>query len=371
MTVFRFEIQLLELLDTIADSLSEIGVEPLFLGECPNKFNDADQDDLWYAVQAGTAYWEQSHFFEYRSEPLVREHTSYPTKRDVEEIKQAGATVNSDQISYLREKLRLLQIAEWRELCDWDGLAALIVERDQRWLVLERPNDSDGEVYAWDEYEMFRVGTVERIDQRVGKDRLLVFKTVDQEHVERLNDGAKVYFEPQTKNTANEEKLAEMLWDVTLQVRKMSDQPFAMCSRGSRQNVSDDTGFQPPRSYSRDLRRNEGELRKPKDGKWPKYRENFQQDPTEYSDIAKTLHTCLAELEDADWRALFGKAFGEVVEKGQHLSLFANSEFSVLMRDNVAFEVKPNKLERLGIFDHPNLWNHEDVLTRLEKRLRG
>jgi hypothetical protein len=135
--------------------------------------------------------------------------------------------------------------------------------------------------------------------------------------------------------------------------------------------VSDETSFQPPRSYSRDLRRNEGELRKPTDGKWRKYRENFQQDPTEYSDIAKALHTCLAELEDADWRALFGKAFGEVVERGQHLSLIANSELSVLVRDNVAFEVSPNKLERLGVFDHLNLWHYEDVMKGLEKRFRA
>jgi len=370
LTVFRFEIQLLEQLNTIADSLSEIGVEPLFLGECPNKFNDAHHDDLWYAVQAGNAYWEQSHFFEYRSEPLVREHASYPEKRDVEEIRRAGAAVNSDQISYLREKLRLLQIAEWRDLCDWDDLAALIIERDQRWLVLESPNISDGDVFAWDEYEMFHVGTVSRIDQCVGKNRLLVFKTVDRENVARLKGGAKAYFQPQTKSPVDEAKLAELLWDVTLRVRKLSDQPIAMCSRDSRQYVSDDASFLPPRSYSRDLRRNEGELRKPTDGNWPKYLENIRQDPTEYADIAKALHTCLAELEDAKWRALFEKAFGEVLERGQNLSLFANSDFSVLMRDNVAFEVKPNKLERFGVFDYPDLRHHEDVMARLEKRLR-
>lgn len=369
MVTFRFEVPLIECLTKVAANLTETGIEPLFLGECPNKFNDANHDDLWYAVQAGTAYWEQSHFFEYSSGPLVREYTSYPTQLDVETIKQSGSTIVSDQISYLREKLRLLQKEGWRDLCGCENLSALVIERGQPWFVLETPNGSDGDVYSWDKDGMFRMGGVSRIDQNVGKESILIFKTIDGGNVRRLGAGAKAYFEPHMHNKKSGEKLAKLLWDVTLRIRELSNRPFALRSIYSRQNSSDNSVYQRPQSYSSDLRRNEGELRKPTDGKWPMYRGRPDEELTEYTDIAKMFHTCLGELEDADWRSLFGDAFGETVEMGQHLSLFADANLSVLMRDNVAFEVTPLKLARFGVFNYPDLGLHEKVFDDFRNAL--
>jgi hypothetical protein len=366
-TGFRFEIQLMECLNASADSLANIGVEPLFLSECPNKFNDAHQDDLWYAVQAGTAYWEQSHFFEYGSEPFVREHATYPVSLDIQDIKQSGATVASDQISHLREKLRWLQKEDWRGLCDWDGLAALVIERGQRWLVLEYPNSADGNVYSWDDMGMFHVGTVDRIDQRVGKDTILLFKTITANNIERLGGTASRFFKPHLQDEKSGETLARLLWDIIQRIRTSTNTPFAMRSRNSRETASDSAVFQQPQTYSKDLRHKEGEWRKPTNDKWPLYRENFKTEPTEYSDLAKLFHTCLGQLEDADWRGLFGTTFGETLEKGQHLSLYADATVAVLMRDNTAFKIMPTKLGFLGAFDYPNLWHHEDVIQDLEQ----
>jgi hypothetical protein len=53
---FQQEIPLIRLLDEVADGLADLEPGPILLAECPNKFNDAGHDDLWYAVQAGTQH---------------------------------------------------------------------------------------------------------------------------------------------------------------------------------------------------------------------------------------------------------------------------------------------------------------------------
>ncbi|MFK7876616.1 MAG: hypothetical protein AB8B71_12690 [Paracoccaceae bacterium] len=369
MSISQFDAKLMECLALAVGNLADIGVEPVFLGECPNKFNDAIQDDLWFAVQAGTAYWEQSHFFEHSSEPFVRERASYPVDCDVEAIKQSGPTVTSDLIAHLREKLRSLQKQDWRALCNWDGLAALVIERNQPWLVLEHPNGLDGEVYSWNEAGMFNVGTVERIDQRVGKNRVLIFKTIDPANVAQLGDVVRRYLEPQLQDAESAMTLAGLLREAVDLLREATDKPFAMCSRNSRDNASSDLGFLNPVSYCADLRHKEGEFRVPRDGKWPMFQPNFRVEATEYSDLAKLFHTCLKKLEDSCWRDLFGQAFDETLEPGQHLALYADAGVAVLMRDNAAFEITHSELKPLGVFDYPNIWDHEAVIKDLKQGL--
>ncbi|NJM82587.1 MAG: hypothetical protein HC844_08860 [Tabrizicola sp.] len=368
---FRDEAALIRVLDEVADSLSALGVEPIFLGECPNKFNDAFQDDLWYAVQAGEEYWEQSHFFEYRTEPLVRERSSFAPGLDPKALKDGGATIVGDRIARLRGCLHHLQQKGWRDLVGFGGLIALIIEKGQRWLVLERPNVDDAEIYSWGEDGLFDIGKTERIDQEIEKPTLLRFKHVEQRNVDWLGDEALRYFRPVLQDTASATRLAEVLWDAVTAIRGQTSAPFALLSKASPTSFYGGGGrFEPPQVISDDLRQKEGEFRRPDaTGKWPQYRPDPKAEPAEYSDLAKAMHTALAILEDADWRKHFSTAFGENLSDWQ-LGLLANADIAVLIRDNAAFRIEPGKLSQIGVFDYISFFNFDGYLPDIEEAAR-
>ena len=366
------ETELITVLKTVTDQLDTLGEELIFIGECPNKFNDADHDDIWYAVQAGKTFWEQSHFFKYSSVPGVREHSSFTLDATEEQILEAGSSVASERIAFLREQLGHLQKADWRGLCDWDALAALVYELDRWWLILENPNMSDGEVFTWDHDGFFFVGEVERIDQVVGGNSALTFQTVSDEELDRLNGPSKDFFFPVCKEKSAHKKLSEITWSAVQEIRLATKDAVALKSGKSK-------GFYPsgarewsaniPISYSGSLRHREGEYRKPANGEWPTYQQNLRAEPTEYSDLAKALHTTIGKLEDQDWRRLFSEAFGETLVVGQTLALFADDELAVLVRDNAAFLIEPNQLSFFGIVDYPNCGHPAEVLSELRQLL--
>ena len=69
----KAEQRLLDLLQPAAAKLAQLGPEPVLVAQCPNKFNDAWYDDLWYAAQVGTAFWEAAHYIEGRPAPEINE----------------------------------------------------------------------------------------------------------------------------------------------------------------------------------------------------------------------------------------------------------------------------------------------------------
>ena len=164
---FQQEIPLIRLLDEVADGFADLEPGPILLAECPNKFNDVGHDDLWYAVQAGKEYWEQSHFFAYGSaygsRSNVSEHSSYSHTLDPQTLKDRGGAVNGDSITRLRTGLRHLQTNGWRSLIGnerkygyddppvHNGLIALVVEGWRSLIDRERmygnddPSDYDRE----------------------------------------------------------------------------------------------------------------------------------------------------------------------------------------------------------------------------------
>ena len=375
--------ELTALLDGAAERVKAIGPTPAFLGECPHKYNDAWYDDLWYAVQAGETWWEQSHFFEGRSgengepEPLVEERIKFASPRTADAIKAAGASVESERIAALRSVLRDLQTAGWRTLTDKAftaerGLAALVIERGQRWFVMETPNHFDADVFAWDDRGMFRVGGMGRIDQAVGTHLLLTFETIERDALSRLGEPARRYFRPSVADSDAVMRLAELLWETVQAVRATTDAPVAMRSRGSR--TSPYAAFRPsdvmqPETHSAVLRPSEGEYRVPTNGKWPSYRPRGPRaQESEFTDEAKAFHLALGKLEDAGWRELFGTAYGEKLISGQTLALLVDPNTAVLVRDNAAVRVTPHGLEPLPPVPYPNLSKLDETFATLEAR---
>ena len=373
---FRQEIPLIRLLDEVADGLADLEPGPILLAECPNKYNDGGEDDLWYAVQAGSDYWEQSHFFKYAATPSVRERSNFSTAMDSQTLKDGGVAVTGDSFARLRGSLRHLQTKGWRGLIgkepkvgfddpqEYDGLIALVVERGQGWLVLERPNVIDAEIFAWDGDGLFLIGGSSRVDQRIGHRPILLFDWVEEVDVPRLGLEAQSYFAPIVREKIAGSKLAGLLWQAVVAIREMTVEPFALLSHGSQLiHGSDDRVLLPPETFSRALWPRVGELRRPNGGVWPKFNPRPRAEPEEMSAFAKAMHVQLGLLEDADWRELFATACGENESELSQLSLLADREIAVLVRDNAAFEVTPDALLPLGVFDCSSFfWEHGKTL---------
>lgn len=365
--------KLCAILDAAVARLAEIASEPVVLAECPDKFNDAFNDDLWYAVQSGGTVWEQSHFFEGWTTPLVKEHTVFSPEADPSDIVSRGANVESKMIPRLRSVLRELQLAGWRSHTETAfslprRLLALVLERSQPWFVLETPNVDDGEVFVWDEAGFARIGMVERLDQAVGSQPVLTFESVDPASVHRLSQPAQHYFAPVIINVEAQKQLIVLLSAAVETVLSVSDRPVALRSSNSRDAFN---ALSRAESFCESFRRNEGELRRPsKDGVWPPYRPTHRVgDEEEMSDLAKGLHTALGRLEESSWRETFASAFGETLPRGTTLALFVDTNGAAVMRDNAAFRVTPTDLEYIGVFDYPNchLPNEAPVLAALSR----
>ncbi|TFL16577.1 hypothetical protein [Jannaschia formosa] len=340
---------LVKMLDAAAERAEAIGPSPIVLAECPHKFNDAWYDDVWHAVQSGMTWWEQSQFFENYSPPYVEERGRFEPDTDTDGIRAVGAELAGERIAALRAVLRGLQVDGWRAaieaaIAPSRNLCALVVEHGQRWLVLETPNVHDAEIFAWDRDGLFTVGTTERFDQAACSLEPLRFETVVRGALDRLSPDGRRYFFPEVVDEDAAVTLHRLLWNSVRQVRAATKKAASLVSRADRQS---------PQSYSEDLRPYEGELRKPKDGVWPPYRPSRRlprgEDDPPLSDLAKGLHLALGPLEDARWRELYGKAFGEALGGQQTLALLVLPDRAMLIRDNAILLLEEDGLKPVGI----------------------
>lgn len=414
---FRHEIPLIRLLDEVADGLANLEPGPILLAECPNKFNDAGQDDLWYAVQVGFEYWEQSHFFEYETKPFVREHSTFCHTLDPQALKDRGGAVTGDSIAQLRTSLRHLETNSWRSLIGnerkygyddppvhnglialvvegWRSLTdrermygnddisdlggvivALVIERGQRWLVLQHPNGGDAEIFAWDDDGFFHIGGMlyesARVDERIGDRPILSFDWVEKEYVPRLGLEAQAFFSPTVRDKAAGSELAGLLWLALSAIREMTVEPFGLLSQGSPRSCGvNERRWHPAAAFSPLLRPREGEFRRKNDGVWPKYVAESGAEPEEMSDFAKAMQVQLGMLEGARWREIFASACGENPSELGQLGLIADTETAVLVRGNAAFEVTPDALLPLGAFDYASFLQLDKTLKPIKEAIR-
>ena len=99
-----------------AERLAALGRMPVLVAAASNKFNDAGDDDQWYAVQIGETYWEQSQFFVHWPEPKIEERSFMKGEFTRDDLKTGASEVASRQIVSMRQVLADLEKAGWRDL---------------------------------------------------------------------------------------------------------------------------------------------------------------------------------------------------------------------------------------------------------------
>jgi hypothetical protein len=308
---------------------------------------------------------------------------------DPQTLKDRGGAVTGDSITRLRTSLRHLQTNGWRSLIgneriyseddssDLGGVTiALVIERGQRWLVLQHPNGGDAEIFAWDGDGLFLLGGMfydsERLDRRIGDRPILSFDWVNELYIPRLGPEAQAFFLPKVRDKAASSKLAGLLWQAVSAIREITVRPFGLLSEGSpRNHRHDDRLRREPEAFSPLLRPNEGKFRRKIDGVWPKYAaELFSAETEEMSDFAKAMQVQLGLLEDARWREIFASACGENPRDLGRLGLIADTKTAVLVRGNAAFEVLPDALLPLGAFDYPLFLKLDETLEPIKQAIR-
>ncbi len=133
---------------------------------CPNKHDDAGRYPGWLGVQVGRATWERSDY-----------------------IQEGGDVVenarNPDALPAAREVLAWLQKSGWYGLTERglglglgfkNEVISLIVQHGATWFVVDHTVFLLGP-----EGSLLRVGTLERLDHRLGQSRPLLLVRIDPE----------------------------------------------------------------------------------------------------------------------------------------------------------------------------------------------
>jgi len=365
--------RLIDLLNPAVLRLREFGLQPALVAEAPHKFNDANYDDYWCAVQFGGSYWEQSQYFEHIEHQGIKETASYVPDQTIDP-KSTGTSVSSARIETLRTLLRDLQAAKWRDhiadaISPSPNLKSLALEYGQPWLCLEEVNGAgEDHVISWDDEGFFLVGSIERLDQAIGRPQIVLFDTLVSNDLHRLGAAARSYFLPEIRDAAALTLLHRQLVRAIDIVRAQTDQPVALraaASRSSATELNRRPMFSQPESFTDGLRNGEGQYRVMRDGLWPKMR-TARMPSVEYemSDLAKACNLAARVLHDGGWRAGLAQALGEPLARGETVALFVDGEHAVLTRDNSYFDVSRAGIALAGAFDYPSCWAPEQTLGR-------
>ena len=345
------------ILDPAIERLRAFNQSPALIAECPDKFNDALSDDYWQAVQLGQIYWEQSHFFKENYPAGVKEHAHYGA--EFPKLTQAadGRTIVAHDIYAAWGILSDLQRLGWRQLAD----QALQGKTEILWLALDngqpllcKDSAVEGEGEVWllrGDAGFTQFGICARIDQEIGNESPICFESINPYAFGLLTDAAKHHFMPSVIDEPAYLALTSLVSSTVNEVSAVTDVRIDFCSAGSRTSSH---AFRvapegmPLVSYGRYTGGIVGA-----DGAVPAWRGSGPVVPPP-EDVIR-MSPALRRLEEADWRGLFGRAFGAPLVSPQVLALFVDRSGAVLVRENAVFRVSPSGLVFAGLCDYPYL----------------
>lgn len=167
------------------------GYGAVLVAECPDKFNDAFWDDLWFGVQVGTAYWEQAQYFRDVSPPVVEETTKVGPRSKLPEA---------------RAVLERLHAAGWRDevghclgedIVRSGDVVGLGLQFGQPWLcVASSNNDTEIACTVSAEHGIVHMARCERFDQSFGDFVPLPFSDPRPDFAHYLTEKGRTHFFP-------------------------------------------------------------------------------------------------------------------------------------------------------------------------------
>lgn len=332
---------LAECIGKASAAVAAFGTTPCVIAEATHKFNDAWYDDVWQAIQIGSTYWEQSQYFEDRPKAALREHSWSSGDLSRDEMLASGSRARSVDIDTARSILRVLQTSRWRDLASAvfpgnHNLTALVLQYDQTWICRSTPNGSGyGDVWvATPDGGFLHVATCdERLDQEIGFEFPLQLLTIVPDHLASLSTGARDFFLPSVRDRSAFDQLAQLLHEVEAEVKRLTREPVALSSQG----FFDRTG-----EFFDRCRTDQDQFVWGREWFSWTHRKSLRINPKTrsgepYPEEVYQLSELLTRLKDADWRGLFGQAFGRALRRGQSLCLHCGATETALVRENTKF----------------------------------
>ena len=356
--------QLQALLDPALAELRQLGSEPILIAECPDKYNDAFNDDYWYAAQVGAASWEQSHFFEggdYASHIKEGYHLRGQILGGA--VAEPARLATGKPLSKARAILHRLKDGGWRALAvealrDRYPILCLAWQYGQAWFCLS--SAVEGEGYAWaltPNGGFAEFGMCGRLDHEIGNPCPIWFSSIDPGAVRFLTPEARQFFAPRPIDSKAHRQLCTVIATAVADAAAANASEIAFLSAGSRASVYEDSGnvYSGARlplvvvdGYEMPMLNADGTA--PQDYRASVY-DHCRDQLLSLSPIAR-------RLEEADWRTLFGQAFGTPLVKPQMLALFVAGGRALLVRENSVFTVTGSDLVFAGLCEYPSIRDH-------------
>lgn len=301
----------LSALGGIVQHLRAIETDPVLIAECPNKFNDAFQDDWWLAAQCGHLYWERSLFFEADPEKVVNDRT------------------NTEDLGDLKSVLRVLNIARmwsWYNRANLvlpDGNLLCIAIQDGQLLVCKtNPIDDYGTVWTLaDDGNLVHIASCNRIDDTVGEPRPIRLNALRSDIWRYLCPKARAAMHLQCCDAEADRVLAKAIENAVTKVRTATHWASLRSSIAKR--------------FS-----------------WPEEKGGFDYGGNIPGSSQETIRGALADLEKEDWRGVFDRAYTGV-DPAEPLTLFVTHERAELVYRNSVFNIRDGTMQLIGLTDLP------------------
>ena len=214
-----------------AENLRALGSQPLAIACAPHKFNDAGYDDYWCAVQIGTAYWEQSQFFESR-EPwdAVADEKTHLGRGSLDGQGFGTSLLGSSRIVQARAILNELETGGWRDIgrdaIRYEVILALIIQYQQPWIWTGDPNGGPGSIYVVHESGIALFAEEDdRLDHRIGDPNLICPEKFHPESFSFLSPAARRQFLPELSDPLAAGALHAALIEAGGRIRQITDRP--------------------------------------------------------------------------------------------------------------------------------------------------